>query len=293
MEKFIRQSISLKKPLDHSRTKTSLEEIINYARAYKAGSFAVNRKSINMVQSSHQQKRSLLTKNCKKVSFEVKDKVAANKEVLMLVDNSDAIGRIQGIAILNDIKISYLCDSGADESLLSEQGFKKLAASGARLNPYNGPNFRSASGCLEIIGTVNVPSCVIDPNTPLHNFEFKVAKLNCRRDCLLGMDIIQKTPILYQKFKDIKNTINSLSSKNHNWATENDDGASVFMAENSEDLNPEDKVFEAEIVKNLEMVAAKNFNELDPNSKFTHHIQLIDPNIKPIRQKTRPVPFTP
>ena len=41
---------------------------------------------------------------------------------------------------------------------------------------------------------INVEKLVIDPLTPLENKEIKVAALNCKRDCLIGMDIIRKVP---------------------------------------------------------------------------------------------------
>ncbi|CAF1043769.1 unnamed protein product [Brachionus calyciflorus] len=90
----------------------------------------------------------------------------------MLTTSEDPIGRIHGIAIMNGIKISYLCDSGADESILSINGFKKLAAS-SQLLRYNGPSSRSASGYLDIKGSILIQDCIIDPKYPLQNIEIK------------------------------------------------------------------------------------------------------------------------
>ncbi|CAF0889768.1 unnamed protein product [Brachionus calyciflorus] len=40
-----------------------------------------------------------------------------------------------------------------------------------------------------------------------------------------------------------------------------------------------------------QQVSAKTFKDLKPNKEFTHKIQLIDPKVRPVKQKTRPIPF--
>ena len=52
----------------------------------------------------------------------------------------------------NSTKISFLCDSGADETILSENGCRKIATKfeGLPLKKYFGPKLNSASGKLEI-----------------------------------------------------------------------------------------------------------------------------------------------
>ncbi|CAF1099543.1 unnamed protein product [Brachionus calyciflorus] len=66
--------------------------------------------------------------------------------------------RITRTAIINDTKIDFLLDTGAEENKLSEKGYKKIAAgsSNVKLNRYSGPKINSASGNLPILGTLTV-----------------------------------------------------------------------------------------------------------------------------------------
>ena len=47
---------------------------------------------------------------------------------------------------MNGVKISFLCDSGADETILSEIGFHRITGKcpGVTLKNYFGPNLNSA-----------------------------------------------------------------------------------------------------------------------------------------------------
>ena len=51
------------------------------------------------------------------------------------------------------------------------------------------------------------------------------------------------------------------------------------------------KEIENEIRSALNDVAAITFKDLKPNKEFTHKIQLVDPKVRPVKQKTRPIPF--
>ncbi|CAF0901705.1 unnamed protein product [Brachionus calyciflorus] len=48
---------------------------------------------------------------------------------------------------------------------------------------------------------------------------------------------------------------------------------------------------ENQIKNELGKVAANDFNDLTPSNVFCHKIELINPNINPVKQKIRPVPF--
>ncbi|RNA30768.1 hypothetical protein BpHYR1_048686 [Brachionus plicatilis] len=112
---------------------------------------------------------------------------------------------------------------------------------------------------------------VIDQLTPLENQEIKVAALNCKRDCLIGMDIIRR----------IKETINTFSRVNE-LETESSD---VLLSQSTGLLDDTSKNLESEILSELSKVAAESYLDLKQNNVFQHRIQLKDPKTKPIKQK--------
>ncbi|RNA36925.1 hypothetical protein BpHYR1_037021 [Brachionus plicatilis] len=133
---------------------------------------------------------------------------------------------------------------------------------GVKLKNYFGPNLNSASGKLSIFGMINVEKLVIDPLTPLENQEIKVAALNCKRDCLIGMDIIRKVPKLNDHFTKIKETINTFSRVNE-LETESSD---VFLAQSTALMDDTSKNLESEILSELSKVAAESFMDLKQNN---------------------------
>jgi hypothetical protein len=319
LEKLIRQSISLRDSLSDSNvTPPSLETIVSYAKSYEAGSFAdekpeSNASEVTASQESFEAAINLISKNGKnfkpylnnkqkqaaynaagKKSFNEKEnspstaaKSPKDNVVLTIgVDDRDS-SRIHGTALLNNTKISYLCDSGADDSILNRRGFEKLLAAGEiELKEYTGPSFNSASGKLPILGSVSIERFILDPEVPLYHHKIKVADLNCNKDCLIGMDIIQKIPRLQKYFSDLKQTINHFSRLNEL----DTESRNVFLLQKDESSSRY-KQLEKTIKSELEKVAAKSFSDLKPRNNFTHKIDLIDPRIRPIKQKTRPVPF--
>ncbi|CAF1131858.1 unnamed protein product, partial [Brachionus calyciflorus] len=132
-----------------------------------------------------------------------------------------------------------------------------------------------------------IQKLVIDPFTPLENQEIKVAALNCKRECLIGMDIIKRMPNLNEHFSRIKETICTFSRINE-LETESSD---IFLSQSANELNDKNKILEFVILKELDKVAAENFLDLKPNNVFQHRIVLKDPKTKPIKQKVRNVPF--
>ncbi|RMZ96680.1 hypothetical protein BpHYR1_031733, partial [Brachionus plicatilis] len=134
---------------------------------------------------------------------------------------------------------------------------------------------------------INVEKLVIDQLTPLKNQEIKVAALNCKRYCLIGMDIIRKVPKLNDHFTKIKETISTFSRENE-METESSD---VFLAQSTALMDDISKNLESEILSELSKVAAESFMDLKQNNVFQHRIQLKDPKTKPIKQKIRNVQF--
>ena len=223
MEQFIRQSVSLYQSISNSDEDVPLllSTIVKYAKAYESASptdlkeesyadfenvAAVN--SISRTQtkyphnSYYKPKKSFQSQNSSSNQSKQNDKYIKseaanmpsqeapkeNKSLVCTVANSDfSSTRIEGIALMNGVKISFLCDSGADETILSESGYNRIMEKRkcVELKKYIGPNLNSASGKLSILGTVSIQKLVIDPLTPLENQEIKVAALNCKRDCLI------------------------------------------------------------------------------------------------------------
>jgi hypothetical protein len=116
---------------------------------------------------------------------------------------------------VNNTPAQYLCDTGADETIISEKLFNKMTRDGsnAKLKEYEG-NINRGSGQLNILGEVQVERMIIDPELPekLDKTSLVVATHKSKNDVLLGRDIMEQIP----KFKNLldqnRSFVNEMSS---------------------------------------------------------------------------------
>ena len=82
--------------------------------------------------------------------------------------NKKIIEPIIGQAIFNGIIVNYLCDGGADVTIIDEKLLEKLIGKNqTAIITYKRNQINSCSGKITIFGTVNVEECIIDPDIKL------------------------------------------------------------------------------------------------------------------------------
>ena len=108
--------------------------------------------------------------------------------------------RIVGTAVMDDVLVTYLYDSGADETIVNEALFSRLQAKNPmlKLTPYEGPLVKSCSGPMVIRGFAFVRTCIIDPtdDKALRDVRLIVAVHKSSYECILGRDLISRVPRL-------------------------------------------------------------------------------------------------
>ncbi|CAF0975241.1 unnamed protein product [Brachionus calyciflorus] len=214
-----------------------------------------------------------------------------NSNVNCVNDRYKIRKRITGTALMNNVPINYLLDTGADETIMSRKGYKKLSnEQRVVLTDYKGKFPNSASGKLPILGTVTVNKCVIDPDIILENQQIKVADLKTDNECLLGMDIIQQIPSLNSRLEAVNNNVIQFSNELSKIGKTENDIEEVLVVDNLPNFETDEQLEKA-ITLEFKSISAESFDQLTPTDTIMHEIKLVDPNIKPIKQKTRPVPF--
>ena len=70
---------------------------------------------------------------------------------------------IRGKAIFNNTLVQYLCDGGADKTVISRATFDRIRGEEplTQLEPYSGGQLRSASGPIEVHGETQLRQCVM------------------------------------------------------------------------------------------------------------------------------------
>ena len=113
--------------------------------------------------------------------------------------------------------MNYLCDGGADETIINEVAFSKIRRDepNTKLQPYFGPPFFSCTGEMNIKGQVTLSQCIVDPKNPqaTEGITFIVADHNAKQECNLGRDLSYKIPSLKYQMEGIRNQIGEMSRK--------------------------------------------------------------------------------
>ena len=108
--------------------------------------------------------------------------------------------------------VNYLCDGGADISIINENLFNKLKINPQNeITPYQGNPLHSCSGEIRVLGTINIKELVIDPKTILHNIQMLATNHNSKHQCILGRDLIDKIPQLKTHLDGMKIIVKTMS----------------------------------------------------------------------------------
>ena len=100
--------------------------------------------------------------------------------------------------IIGETLVNYLCDGGADITIINENLLNKIKTSNKsnEITKYNGQTIQSCSGEIKVFGTITVSQLVIDTNKILKNVKIIATSHNSRYPCILGRDLINELPKL-------------------------------------------------------------------------------------------------
>ncbi len=120
---------------------------------------------------------------------------------------------IQGKMLLNKTVVSYLFDTGAELTVISRETYNKLNTekNPIILREYSGPRICSVDGHVDVLGAINIGTCVIATDCTISNAKMIVLDKIQQHDCLMGRDLIQRIPILNGPTQSIKSKVKEFS----------------------------------------------------------------------------------
>jgi hypothetical protein len=121
---------------------------------------------------------------------------------------------IIGKAIFNNTLVRYLCDTGADITVISERVFNKLRLedNNTRMLQYQGKDVKSVNGKLSILGEINLNKCILYGSAHFEGITIVVIKENLNHyDCILGRDVIDRITKMKDYIQKMRVTINQMS----------------------------------------------------------------------------------
>ncbi|RNA30931.1 hypothetical protein BpHYR1_046587, partial [Brachionus plicatilis] len=171
---------------------------------------------------------------------------------------------IEGVCLLNELPIKYTLDTGAEITVISDRAYSSLKHP-TILEPV--PNLIASAGGSGL--TVLGRSYALITIGEVSIFTFLVVIKDLVVDCLLGMDLLQQFPFFKKPIDEFRKVLVQMSKQ-------------VTIKPRFNLMN----------VYNSSSIAASSLRELKPSQCFEHIIQLMNPNIEPIRQKTRRIPYS-
>ncbi|CAF1108619.1 unnamed protein product, partial [Brachionus calyciflorus] len=142
-----------------------------------------------------------------------------NDEKVLVVDQNGNKNtrnrRIVGKALFNNTLVNYLCDTGADRSIINIKTFNLIRRYDPNtvMKPYEGGKLNSCKNKMKIFGVVYLKRCLIVPSYNLENTMVIVTENITDYDCLIGRDLINKIPYLKKQFFSVNSTLNEMSEK--------------------------------------------------------------------------------
>ncbi|CAF0784477.1 unnamed protein product [Brachionus calyciflorus] len=159
---------------------------------------------------NYHQNFATLQNSQKKVEFQTEKKLENQRiNYLSHVPRNNSVLNfnepIIGQALFNNTLVNYMCDSGADITVINFKTFLliKRHEPSTILEEYHGVKLYSASGEIEIFGLVRLKRCLIVPGVQLKNTNILVTNY-LGHQCLLGRDIIKRIPDLKKRIDSIK-----------------------------------------------------------------------------------------
>ena len=199
-----------------NKSKTKEEGLARtQANVYQKSETNVNKtQNVDMKIETRNTKTST-NRNKTKVTKETVNTKSTHNEINRIEQdktNKNIIEPIIGQAIFNGTIVNYLCDGGADVTIINEKLLEKLTGKNqTAIIPYKGNQINSCSGKITIFGTVNVEECIIDPNLKLPEVQLIATNQNSKHECILGRDLMDQIPSLKVQINEMKKIVKNMS----------------------------------------------------------------------------------
>ncbi|RNA39717.1 RNA-directed DNA polymerase (reverse transcriptase) domain containing [Brachionus plicatilis] len=183
------------------------------------GNFKSNSFSYNNPREPNNQRQNKAFNPHQSTQKQVKFEDKGNSEPLHVINAVNLRKRpnrerpVIGVAIFNNTLVNYLCDSGADRTIINTKTFNliKRHSPGTELEIHSGRELFSCSGPIKILDKVELSRCIVSNEEILKNVEILVTETVSNNDCLLLRDLINKLKHIGPRFEHIKTMVKKIS----------------------------------------------------------------------------------
>ena len=122
---------------------------------------------------------------------------------------------IQGKALLNQSLVGYLCDLGADLTVINRSTFERINTPEAPilLREYLGPHIKSVGTKVKISGAICIQRCVLDQKCVVENAKMLVLEGDLPYDCIVGRDLIYRVPRMREAAENLRAVVDRCSEE--------------------------------------------------------------------------------
>lgn len=125
----------------------------------------------------------------------------------------------RGKEILNNTLADYLCDSGADISIINHELYNEIIENNPQteIKPYTRSQIRSYNGKIKILGSKRLDRCMFDHECDLRDTEIIVVEEETTNKLIVGRDLINKISKLLNTMSEMRSTVNQMSNNVHKY----------------------------------------------------------------------------
>ncbi|RNA16304.1 hypothetical protein BpHYR1_007440, partial [Brachionus plicatilis] len=184
----------------------AMQKIWNNRLSLNGSNFQQNR---HRYDTRYQARQTQLNNNPQ----DVNQSVSKNASDLNLLSNENNNGLI-GKAIFNNTLVSCYFDTGASCTVINESVYVRIKTEDPKtlLEPYTGKPIWSCNKKLTVYGQVRLRNCQVTGDS-LENVIIIITNHKSRYECLLGVDLMKKTPFFDKTISIMENDIKSYSDK--------------------------------------------------------------------------------
>ena len=131
-------------------------------------------------------------------------------------ENINSNKRIKGSAIFNKTLVENLYDSGEDETIITENVFRKIQMEDEETNleVYTGSKIKSFTSETQILGQMALKSCYFNQMDQLENVKVIVTgNQNSNNACIVGTDLMKRIPEFNDSLQKKEEMINKISKQ--------------------------------------------------------------------------------
>ncbi len=122
---------------------------------------------------------------------------------------------IQGRVLLNQSLVDYLCDLGADLTVINRDTFDRInkPENPILLKEYSGPRITSVGKNVKVLGAISIQRCVLDQKCVIKNAKMLVLEGNLPYGCIVGRDLIYRIPRMKATSQNLRTVVDTCSEE--------------------------------------------------------------------------------